>query len=310
MKIETAEWLAEINLEIGANLYRLKDLKNDLEILRSPDSLDQFVRSPETYGIPVLFPPNRIDAGKFVWNGRAYQFPVNETERNNHLHGLILGQEWKLEEKTAHSVRMSFSFDESKKNFKYFPHRMLLTLSYEFTADKVNQTFTVENLSKESIPVGLGYHTAFRTYGETSKVFISAGDGLWEVQKPRYLATGKLLPWTDETAFHLPGGFSADEREVSMHCPAAETMLDGKAFHGAVIYHPEKKLSVHYETSKNLRHWYLWNRGGHQGFFCVEPMSWMINSPNLAIPHETSGLIALSHGEKTAFTSSISVSFT
>ena len=42
----------------------------------------------------------------------------------------------------------------------------------------------------------------------------------------------------------------------------------------------------------------LWNQGGRKGFLCPEPMSWMIDAPNLTVPAEESGMFFLRPGEK------------
>lgn len=71
----------------GGQLIRLQ--KGELDLLHAPDNEDALALKPTHYGLPVLFPPNRIDAGHFAAAGREYQFPLNEPQRGNSLHGFL-----------------------------------------------------------------------------------------------------------------------------------------------------------------------------------------------------------------------------
>ena len=71
IKIDTPEWLAEIQADEGGNLCRLFHKVSGIEILRIPPSLEHLQAQPEIYGIPVLLPPNRIDGGKFLFPRRS-----------------------------------------------------------------------------------------------------------------------------------------------------------------------------------------------------------------------------------------------
>ena len=41
----------------------------------------------------------------------------------------------------------------------------------------------------------------------------------------------------------------------------------------------------------------MWNDGGDKGYFCPEPMTAMINAPNLALDDEVTGYRELKKGE-------------
>lgn len=118
IKLNSGNWLAEIAVSAGANLCRLFHKPTGLDILRTPESIEDLHENPEMYGIPILFPPNRIADGRFNWQGRQYSFEINEPERNNHLHGLILGKPWQLVENKNDLVTMTYDF----KATPGFPH--------------------------------------------------------------------------------------------------------------------------------------------------------------------------------------------
>ncbi len=281
-EIKTGEWLGEFAVEAGANLLRLLHLPTGIEVLRTPKKFEDYRRRPELYGIPVLFPPNRIDAGVFVWGGREYAFPINETARHNHLHGLALGRPWRMTAATGETI--SFAFDYAAT--PGFPHDFTLALTYRFAPDGVRQDFSVCNRSSLPMPFGAGFHTAFRVLPD-STVSVTAADGYWEILKRKCLPTGRLISWDGDAPVFR------DTDDVSLHCPATTGWRGGKPFRGAVIAHPSHGAEVVYEVDEKYPHWCLWNSFGGEGFFCAEPMSWMVNAPNLALSPEITGMQAL-----------------
>ena len=68
-EIKNDFWVAKINLSLGANCISLRNVKHGLSILREMEK----EKNPEKsvrYGMPVLFPPNRITDGRFVFENR------------------------------------------------------------------------------------------------------------------------------------------------------------------------------------------------------------------------------------------------
>lgn len=62
---------------MGANLVRLANTRLGAEILRTPgaDEIEVFKGRPQVFGLPILFPPNRIADGRYTFEGRTYQYP-------------------------------------------------------------------------------------------------------------------------------------------------------------------------------------------------------------------------------------------
>ncbi|MBO4631899.1 MAG: aldose 1-epimerase, partial [Lentisphaeria bacterium] len=75
--------------EIGGNIVSLHHQESGTRLLREPANVDELRSFPEQFGIPVLFPPNRIANGRFLFEGRECRLPVNEIAMRNHLHGLV-----------------------------------------------------------------------------------------------------------------------------------------------------------------------------------------------------------------------------
>lgn len=305
--LSTHGWEAEIAVSFGANLFRLKHLPSGLDLLRYPESMAALRENATTYGIPVLFPPNRIDGGVFTAGGRMYRFPVNEPARGNHLHGLLLGQVWTLDgihDGGAETVvRLSFTSSETSDFWSYFPHRFVFHLTYSFADNRVFQATEIENLGAEPMPLGVGYHTSFRfPFGAQEEeavrlctARVAAGDTQWELEADRKLPTGRQIPYDPELDFSggkevLPAG-----KTLSLHCANDPFMREGRAFRGAVLESPADGMRVVYEPDDAFPYWMLWNAWGANAFY-PEPMSWISNAPNSTLPPEVSGLRLLEPG--------------
>ena len=78
----------------GANLVRLAHTGLGAEILRTPaaDEIETFLRRPQVFGMPLLFPPNRIGDGRYRFDGREYRFPITIERENNYHHGILKSQ--------------------------------------------------------------------------------------------------------------------------------------------------------------------------------------------------------------------------
>ena len=86
LTIENGDWSAVIDLAHGANCIELKNKRYGASLLREPPKNGE-LDNPYLYGMPLLFPVNRIENGTFEFEGRRYVFPINEPSTGCHLHG-------------------------------------------------------------------------------------------------------------------------------------------------------------------------------------------------------------------------------
>ncbi|HAI11941.1 MAG TPA: hypothetical protein DCM28_09570 [Phycisphaerales bacterium] len=280
--LQSTCWYAEIALEVGANLCRLVHCPTGLDVIRRPKTYEAFEAAPECYGIPVLFPPNRIADGRFVFNHREYVLPCNDLNRGNHIHGVMLRKTWQVIEQTSDRVLLRYELTAEEG----YGHDCMLELHYWLDDAGLHQRMRVTNCSDSVMPIGLGYHTAFTMFPD-SRMQATTVAQYWEILPPRALPTGRLLNWHDDV---WP---CTDLQPVSWHCPMSTGQRHGKSFNRAVITHTDKKLQVVYTVDQQFKHWYFWNDAGGKGFICAEPLSWMANALNMALPIEMTGVQAL-----------------
>jgi aldose 1-epimerase len=317
--IRTGHWEAEFAPQHGGQLLRLRHLPDGHEVLHYPETAGTFSAQPERHGVPVLFPPNRIADGRFIWRGREYRLPLNEAPpRNNHIHGIVLRAPWDINEipsaDSGHKqVALTFQHDKTRQTFDDYPHEFLITITWEFAPRRVTQKIRIENLDTDNrnqkipMPFGLGFHTAFRLpspeTGATRLRVTASAQGHWELDPVRRLPTGAIVPWRKNERYHTPEGQLIDARHpLACHCPAISRQTSdgqasgGQAFRGAQLDFPEKNLRLTYEIGEEFGHWFLWTPPDDTRVLCIEPMTWIVNAPNMPLPDAVTGLLSLNAG--------------
>lgn len=111
----------------------------------------------------LLFPfPNRLKGGQYSWNGKNYQFPINDPSTGNALHGLGMTRGMNIKKVITNEKSGSLCcqyIDQGQHEYYPFP----FTFCAQFTISESN--FEVElqvtNNGKEAIPFGFGWHPYF-----------------------------------------------------------------------------------------------------------------------------------------------------
>lgn len=291
---------------IGGNLIQLKNSEKGLDILRTPSDIETFRARPQVYGIPVLFPPNRIEDGTFKASGRVYNFPVNEPNNNhNHIHGFLRTRPWevtKIESMEDNAVvELTFRADKNTDFYTYYPHEFEFKLLYSISGKGLDQKATIINNSDSEMPMGLGFHTAFKvpfcsnSTGKDCKIMVSVGEK-WELG-PRMLPTGKIFPLSGRDEKLRMDGVDTQGSPADGHFAAKPLQVSGRSFHGAIIEDKSNGLRLIYEVGSGYKHWMIWNETGDKGFICPEPQTWAVNAPNIKLPDEVTGFIMLKSGQ-------------
>ena len=147
--------------EYGACLLELR--------LRGVSVLDAYSNAEELtenrYGKNiVLYPfPNRLKEGKYHWLGQTYQFPINNPDTGNALHGFGWNRPTEVSgvELFSDSGTVTCTRTESGKESAYpFAFRFSITFRL-MDGGKFEVVLGLENLSEKAIPVGLGWHPYF-----------------------------------------------------------------------------------------------------------------------------------------------------
>lgn len=308
---EQAVWLqagpyeAAVLPQIGANLIAFRDTRRGYAILREPgaDGMEAFKANPGVHGIPVLFPPNRYDAGKFPWEGTTYQFPVNETARGNHLHGFAHTTPWKVDrfgaDELESRVTLSLTVAEGHPVYEYLPFEFTLKLQYTLSEDGLHQRVTVRNDGEKRLPCLLAFHTAVNapfapgSGNDDVRFKLTIGER-WEMgADDRMLPTGRFQPLSDGEKKMIEGTQSPFFEPMDNHYTSRPQ--NGRNYMELTDTRAGVKLV--YDVGVGYKQWMIWNSGAQGGFFCPEPQVNLVNAPNVDLPAEDIGLIGLEKGE-------------
>jgi len=144
--ISSNEVSAVISTE-GAALIGLSVSKLDLIEPNTRDGL---------YAGKILAPwPNRIKDGKYSFNKKDYQLPVNEVSKNNSLHGLVANCHWEVILQDQSKVILQHLLNQPD----IYPGKLQLQVSYEIIEQGVEISVLSENVGDISAPYGVSIHT-------------------------------------------------------------------------------------------------------------------------------------------------------
>lgn len=305
---EQAVWLkagryeAAVLPQIGANLIALRDTEKQYRFLHEPaaDEMEAFKANPVIHGIPVLFPPNRYEDGKFPWNGATYQFPVNEASTGNHLHGFVHYIPWALEgygsDETECRVTLALKVDEAHPVYQYLPHEFTIRLRYTLSDQGLQQQVTIRNDGNTSMPCLLAFHTSinapFAPNSETDDCRFTMTIGQrWELNE-RMLPTGNYQPLSGGEEAMKGSGVSPFFEPMDNHYTAAPQ--NGR--NRMELTDTRHNVKLVYDVGTGFRQWMIWNQHKSGKFFCPEPQINLVNAPSVKLPADQIGLVALEPG--------------
>jgi aldose 1-epimerase len=309
-QLSCGSYIAWIAPEIGSNVIRLQETKKGIEFFRfreenTPEAIQQ---SPAVWGLPTLYLPNRFADGVLKTTDAVYHLPVNEAAPyNNHIHGFLHERKHQLvaleADATAAWVKTSYLYDEADPFFAYLPISFRADFTFRLTEEGLFYTVTFTNLSEnKQMPISLATHTAMNS------PFVVGGDEAdSRIQVPitekwvlneRCLPTCEILPLNDYDLQYKNGTMCPVLQNIDNDMYTATTQAyQGKPFHGILMRNAEGK-GIGYEVSENYRFWILWNDKGFNGYFCPEPMTAMIDAPNLPLPYEQTGYQEIAPNEQ------------
>lgn len=216
------------------------------------------------FGIPLLFPPNRIDGGNFTFEGRRYSFPISDDKTECSLHGNLNEEEFQIIEQGENFVSLALKKDYFGNVFQPFS----IIVNYSLSVDGLKQTVTINNDSDKNFPLAIGFHTSFNIpffSGENSKKIRFTAKVKNEVERnSRYLPTGKRFSIkNDSITLNLSD-------PISKVCEASDK--------GEMIFTDEKEnLSITYRPDEKFLYRVLFN-GGAKNFFCAEVQTCNVNA--------------------------------
>jgi aldose 1-epimerase len=234
----------------------------------------------------ILLPfPNRLDKGKYSFEGKDYQFPINEPANDNAIHGFVFTKPFELSSKINNdSVTIICSYDY-QGTYDHYPFPFRVEASYRLQKDQLQVTHKIMNSGLSDMPVGYGWHPYFTYPSGLNNVELTM-DACEEILlTERQLPTGEFRTCTDFkegsslSEVHLDAGYRMPEKswEVKLNTDLDRLIVKGINSKYIQLFTPAENDSI-----------------------AIEPMSCGIDVFNSG-----EGLLILRKGESTTFETSI-----
>ncbi|MFN8142609.1 MAG: aldose 1-epimerase family protein [Solirubrobacterales bacterium] len=139
------------------------------------------------HGAPLIPWPNRLDRGRYSFDGEAYQLPLTEPEQDNAIHGFLRWVTWAAEVHGPDAVTMSTTVAPRPG----YPFWLDVSVCYRLGDKGLEVSTEIVNKGERACPVGHGQHP-----------YLSAGSGLIDDCLLQHPGTVRIL--TDDR--QLPAG--------------------------------------------------------------------------------------------------------
>lgn len=218
--------------------------------------------------------PNRMKDGKYDFEGKSYQFPVNDRHTNNNLHGFLETIPMEIIDNEIINNQQMITLKGNFEGLDYFPFPFEFRLKYILSDFELIIETKIKNIGKTNMPMGYGWHPYFKL--DTEKI-----DDL-SLQFPnceavvvdnRMMPTGEILPYStfstlrkiDQTT--LDNCFFINKNKKTNR---AEIILKSKT----------TTLSVWQETGENACNYFQIYTPENRQTIAIEPMTCNVDAFN------------------------------
>lgn len=179
-------------VEVGGGIRTLVDGDRDILDPYPADSMCDGAR-----GTPLVPWPNRLEDGRYTFDGRTHQLPLTEPARGNAIHGLLRWQPWSLLTKSTDRLTVTARIHPQQG----YPFDLTMEIGYQLADDGLVVSVTATNSGTGVCPYAFGQH-------------------------PYLSASGSCL---DECTLSVPAGsvIRTDDRQLPVATlPVDQTSLD------------------------------------------------------------------------------------
>ena len=270
---------------LGGNVTQLSLNKNGTlySIIEGPNE-NEIASGNPMYKSTKLIPfPNRVENGRYTYNGKSYQLPINGDKHA--MHGLIY-------DKTLEVIDTKTDPNEALITLKYkhdgslpgYPFKYDAIITYKLLKDHgfVCET-NITNIDTISFPIGDGWHPYFKTKGKVDKLQIKI-PSKYRLEVNELIPTGKMIPEKYHDSIMIGNtnydtGFVLEEKEGRNATELYDRGLD-------------LNLVIWQETGKRKYNYLQIYIPDDRKSIAIEPMSCATNDFNNKI-----GLIVLEPGQ-------------
>ena len=255
---------------------------NGMAMLRAASAASLAARDP--FGMasfPLVPYSNRIDNGRFEWQGARFALPRNFYPEPHAIHGVGFERPWQVCTRSSDAATLVLNHRPCSSWPFAFEAQQRITLGPRLMTIEMSAL----NLADQPVPLAFGHHPYFPAEGAWLKFHAR---NLWLVGDDG-LPSMRVKPFGK---FDYSTGMPVSRGDID-HC---FTGWDGEA----EIAWPDRHLALQIDASDSLRCAVVYIRGGRDGF-CFEPVPHIIDAANR--PEREDAMPVIEPGQ--AFTATI-----
>jgi aldose 1-epimerase len=227
-----SDFLTGEQYELTAGPYRaviteegagLRELTHDGEPLILSHDADE--PAPAAFGQLLIPWPNRVDRGRYRFEGRDYQLDLSEPELDNAIHGLTRWAAWSPVERRPDTAVLACSLHGSPG----YPFRLDVQVEYRLDADDgLTVTLVAANPGTRALPYAHGMHP-YLTVGEPLDVCtVRAPGSRYQPVDDRMIPVGAPKD-VEGTEYDLRAGRVLGDQTIDIAFTGLERGADGLA---------------------------------------------------------------------------------
>ena len=212
---------------------------------------------------PLIPFSNRIENGRFSFNGKTYQLNPNHPDQKFPIHGNAWEMPWDVIEHSPEYCRLSLTYTPERGGWPWaYQAEQIISLEDDILTFEIS----LKNISEEPFPAGIGLHPFFANALSAQVEF--EANSIWQCDD-------RLIPTTSMVTTHETGFLTLQ--------PIAGRRLDncfsdwsGKAR----ISWPEFDHNIEIQAGPIFSNVVTYIQP-ENSFFCLEPVSHINNALNL-----------------------------
>ncbi len=217
--------------------------------------------APFNHGNFALVPySNRIAHGKFSYEGKKIQLPLNIEGHAHQLHGFGWQAKWDVTARQEDAVFLKYLHEKDA-----WPWRFEATQHWKISGDTLSCTLSIKNLSDEMMPAGLGLHPYFPRVHDAILSFMSDQHFVADEDCIPYA----IQPISQSVDFSNGKAVLGTKLDDCFSCPTGK---------GRISW-PSLNLQLDITSGPHAVHAIVFSPEG-EDYFCYEPVSNINNGIN------------------------------
>lgn len=184
--------------EFGANVNELYLNKNGktYSIIDEHKTYAEILRNKWAKWAKLVPFPNRINNGRYTFNQKKFQLPINFPSQNHAIHGFVYDKKFKItkQKATKNYALVDLEHIYNKDLYEY-PFNFRSKIRYKLTDNGFVCKTQIKNVGIDNMPLGNGWHPYFKTKGKVDNLPLKIPS------KKRIDTNKRLIPNGKSTCF-------------------------------------------------------------------------------------------------------------